>query len=222
MSCVKCVLSVTFSGESSPVQQHRCGEPLLGQRQRQVSPRHDRLPITDHLPALEQHHRRRQVGVCACTFRDLLCSTTIPEPSAAPNNMSTRFPVLCPCREGKNQNEKTFGLPVGDIFKAIYRFVFAGWVQCNVWLPSCSLITLQIGGADGEVHGPDELHLGSGRTRHRDSFQPLLLPEHRGSGRSDPKFFTPPTNVDETFMRSCACVSLSNSQAAPALWPGRC
>lgn len=76
-TCVTCVLNVTFCGESSPVQQHRCGQPLLGQRQRQVSPRHDRLPITDHLPALEQHHGRRQVGVCSCTFRDLLCSRSL-------------------------------------------------------------------------------------------------------------------------------------------------
>lgn len=169
-TCVKCVLNVTFSGGSSSVQQHRCGEPLPGQRQRQVSPRHDRLPITDHLPALEQHHGRRQVGVGSCTFRDLLWSRRPRTICRTQQNMSTRFSVLCPCREGKNQNEKTFGLPAGDIFQAIYRFVFAGWVRCSVWLPSCSLITLQIGGADPEVHGPDELHLGSGRTRHRDSF----------------------------------------------------
>lgn len=89
-ACVKRVLSATFCGGSSPVQQHRCGEPLLGQRQRQVSPRHDRLPITDHLPALEQHHRRRQVGVCPRTFRVLLCSTTT-EPPAELNR--TRFSV---------------------------------------------------------------------------------------------------------------------------------
>lgn len=164
---------MTVSGESSPVQQHRCGEPLLGQRQRQVSPQHDRLPITEHLPALEQHHGRRQVGACPCTLRDLLhhhwsrCPRTI---CRTQQNMSTRFSVLCPCREGKNQNEKAFGLPAGDIFQAIYRCVFAGWVQCSVWLPSWSLIPLQIGGADPEVHGSDELHLGSGRTRHRHSF----------------------------------------------------
>lgn len=60
--CVKCVSSVVFSGENSSVQQHRCGKPLLGQGQRQVSPRDGRLPITDHLPTLEQRHRRHQVS----------------------------------------------------------------------------------------------------------------------------------------------------------------
>lgn len=65
MSCVwvECVLNVLFSGENSSVQQHRCGKSLPGQRQRQVPPRHDHLPVTDHLPTLEQSHRRRQVGV---------------------------------------------------------------------------------------------------------------------------------------------------------------
>lgn len=65
---VECVLSVLFSAGSSSVQQHRCGQPLPGQRQRQVPPRHDHLPVPDHLPALEQHRRRRQVGLCSWTF----------------------------------------------------------------------------------------------------------------------------------------------------------
>lgn len=40
---------------NSFVQQHRRGKSLPGQRQRQVSSRHDHLPIPDHLPTVEQH-----------------------------------------------------------------------------------------------------------------------------------------------------------------------
>lgn len=59
---LECVLNVLFSGGNSSVQQHRCGQSLPGQRQRQVPPSHDHLPVPDHLPALEQPGRRRQVG----------------------------------------------------------------------------------------------------------------------------------------------------------------
>lgn len=64
MSCVwlQCVLNVLFSAGSSSVQQHRRGQSLPGRRQRQVPAPHDHLPVADHLPALEQPRRRRQVG----------------------------------------------------------------------------------------------------------------------------------------------------------------
>jgi len=43
-----------------------------------------------------------------------------------------------PLRDGKNQNEKTFGLPSEEIFSAIYRFV---WMckKKNVYNISCTI-----------------------------------------------------------------------------------
>ncbi len=56
------LLSVNVFCQNSFVQQHWRGKSLPGQRQRQVSSRHDHLPIPDHLPAVEQHGGRRQVS----------------------------------------------------------------------------------------------------------------------------------------------------------------
>lgn len=56
------LLIVGVFGPHSFVQQHWCGEPLPGQRQRQISSQHDHLPIADHLPTVEQHGGRRQVS----------------------------------------------------------------------------------------------------------------------------------------------------------------
>lgn len=42
-------------------------------------------------------------------------------------NKSARVYLLRPCREGKNQNQKTFGLPAEEVFQAIYRFVLSVW-----------------------------------------------------------------------------------------------
>lgn len=59
---IQSLLNVMVFGENSSLQQHRRGESLSGQRQRQVSLRHDHLPIPDHLPPVEQHGGRCQVG----------------------------------------------------------------------------------------------------------------------------------------------------------------
>lgn len=144
MSCVwvECVLNVLLCGENSSVQQHRCGKSLPGQRQRQVPPRHDHLPVTDHLSALEQHRRRHQVGVSGRK-----AYITVPSSGGSllhhrwngglgnicrwSKNKSTWCYLLWLCREGKNQNEKTFSLPAEEVFQAIYRFVFSVW---RLWI----------------------------------------------------------------------------------------
>lgn len=135
---VESILNVWFSGENSSVQQHRCGKSLPGQRQRQVPPRHDHLPVSDHLPALDQHDGRCQVGVSShlrfCTF---IGSISAPPTLERWSNLhlqrdkeeANTVYLLCPCREGKNQNEKTFGLPAEEVFQAIYRCVFSHWGQ---------------------------------------------------------------------------------------------
>lgn len=56
------LLNVSVLCFDSSVQQLWRGQSLPGQRKRQVSPRHDRLPIADHLPAVEQHGGRCQVS----------------------------------------------------------------------------------------------------------------------------------------------------------------
>lgn len=103
--------------------------------------------------------------------------------------------VAAPLREGKNQNEKTFGIPAEEIFQAIYRSpltllspVRLHCRHCVLLLkPSLPLAVLQVRGGDAEVHGSDELLLGSRRPRHRHGVQPLQLSQRCRSRRSEVK-----------------------------------
>lgn len=95
------------------------------------------------------------------------------------------------CREGRNQYEKTFGLPSAHFFQAIYRLVLIWLLKVLHWLTSSLLVTVerpppQVWGGDAEIHGDHELSLGSGRTRCCDGVRPLPLPEGRRSGRWGP------------------------------------
>lgn len=175
---VECVLSVLFSAGSSSVQQHRCGQPLPGQRQRQVPPRHDHLPVPDHLPALEQHRRRRQVGLCSWTFIRRMKVNMGSSPLSLQGGEEPEREDLWPSSRG--------GLP-GHLQVGVFCVGSVDHVA-----PSVVFVVPQIRGGDGEVHGSDELLVGPGRTRRRDRFQPLLLPEHRGSRRWDPERLDPP------------------------------
>lgn len=81
--------------------------------------------------------------------------TSQPETENSDYNFAS---VFAPRREGKNQNEKTFGLKPEEIFQAIYRLVLA-WLlhmqMCITW-SLCSVEMLNDSLFDGLPFPPDQ------------------------------------------------------------------